>query len=100
MTYEWKDGREKGNRLGFIAQEVAEILPQVVNTSGEFYTMQYAPLTAVLVEAIQEQQQQIEKQQAVIQQLQAQTAQIDELKAMMTALQAKINTNNLTQDSE
>jgi hypothetical protein len=62
--------------------------------------MQYAPLTAVLVEAIQEQQQQIEKQQAVIQQLQAQTAQIDELKAMMTALQAKINTNNLTQDSE
>jgi len=100
VTYDWKDGREKGNRLGFIAQEVAEILPQVVNTTGEYYTMQYAPLTAVLVEAIQEQQQQIEKQQAVIEQLQKQTAQIDELKAMMTALQAQINENNQQKNSE
>jgi hypothetical protein len=100
VTYEWKDNREKGNRLGFIAQEVDEVLPQVIDKTGEFYTMQYAPLTAVLVEAIQEQQQQIEKQQAVIQQLQTQTAQIDELKAMMVQLQAQINTNNSTKDSE
>ena len=100
VTYEWKDGREKGNRLGFIAQEVAEILPEVVDKTGEFYTMQYAPLTAILVEAIQEQQKEIDEQKKIIQQLQAQTAQIDELKEMMVQLQAQVSTNNLRKDSE
>ncbi len=100
VTYDWKDGREKGTRLGFIAQEVDEVLPQVIDKSGEFYTMQYAPLTAVLVEAIQEQQEQIEQQEKLIQQLQTQTAQIEELKTMMTELQAQIKTNNSATVSE
>ena len=59
VNYKWKDGREKGTRMGFIAQEANEVIPEVV-TEGEIYSMQYAPVTALLVEAIKEQQQQIE----------------------------------------
>jgi hypothetical protein len=59
VNYKWKDGREEGTRMGFIAQEANEVIPEVV-TEGETYSMQYAPVTALLVEAIKEQQQQID----------------------------------------
>ena len=45
--------------MGFIAQEAVEIIPEVVDKSGEYYTMQYAPVTALLVEAVKEQQKMI-----------------------------------------
>ncbi len=99
VTYEWKDGREKGNRLGFIAQEVAPILPEVVNTNdANHYTMQYAPITAVLVEAVKEQQQIIDNQQKEINELKAQAAKIQqmeaqnaEMKAMLEQIQGQLN---------
>ena len=59
VTYQWKDRREAGDRMGFIAQEVEPILPEVVDNENDHYTMQYAAITAVLVEAIKEQQQEI-----------------------------------------
>jgi cell shape-determining protein MreC len=51
--------------------------------------MQYAPITAVLVEAIKEQQQIIEKQQAEIDALKAQNAKINQLEAMLMELKAE-----------
>jgi hypothetical protein len=90
VTYTWRDNREEGNRLGFIAQEVAPVLPEVVNTKDKDHlTMQYAPITAVLVEAIKEQQQIIEKQQAEIDALKAQNAKINQLEAMLMELKAE-----------
>ncbi len=61
VNFEWKDpaSLEKGLRMGFIAQEAAEIIPEVVDNTGEYYTMQYAPVTALLVEAVKEQQKMI-----------------------------------------
>jgi hypothetical protein len=58
VNFEWKesDSKEKGIRMGFIAQEAEAIVPEVVNTEGEYLLMQYAPITALLVEAIKEQQ--------------------------------------------
>ncbi len=63
VFYEWNDPntREKGRRIGFIAQETSKVLPEVVDETGEFFTMQYAPITALLVEAVKEQQKSIEK---------------------------------------
>ena len=63
VNYKWKDpkNRSEGKQIGFIAQEVNEILPEVVDNSGEYYSMQYAPITALLVEAIKEQQELIEE---------------------------------------
>ena len=57
VTYEWKDNSvEKGTKMGFIAQETVEVIPEVVdhNKETDHYTMQYAPITALLVEAVKE----------------------------------------------
>jgi hypothetical protein len=58
VTYEWKDPEkhEKGRKLGFIAQEAVGIVPEVVdyNIENDSYSMQYASVTAVLVEAVKE----------------------------------------------
>jgi hypothetical protein len=50
------------NQLGFIAQDVQKILPQIVmyDDSTDSYSMDYAKLIPVLVEAIKEQQTQID----------------------------------------
>jgi hypothetical protein len=48
--------------LGFIAQEVEKVLPEVVqteNTTEGFKSVQYDKVVALLVEAIKEQQKQI-----------------------------------------
>ncbi len=58
VTYEWKntEKHESGRRMGFIAQETDDIIPEVVDYSKEndHYSMQYAPITALLVEAVKE----------------------------------------------
>jgi hypothetical protein len=56
VQFEWRDttNHEEGIRIGFIAQQVKDVLPEVVDKKGEYYSMQYAPITALLVEAIKE----------------------------------------------
>jgi hypothetical protein len=50
-----------GNQIGFVAQEVEQVLPEVVSTDEEGYKfLDYTKLTAVLVEAIKEQNAQIQ----------------------------------------
>jgi len=48
-------------QLGFIAQEVREIIPQAYAEDGSFIGLQDRPIIAALVKAIQEQQQQIDE---------------------------------------
>ena len=86
VTYQWKDGREEGDRMGFIAQEVETILPQVVDNKNDHYTMQYAPITAVLIEAVKEQQQTIKAQQNEIIQLKRLEKEVQDLKKNLEAL--------------
>jgi len=87
VTYQWKDGREKGERIGFIAQEVESILPEVVDNQNDHYTMQYAPVTALLVEAVKIQQAQIDQLKAENELLKAQVAKIDQIEAMLEQIQ-------------
>jgi hypothetical protein len=57
-------------QVGFIAQEVEEVLPEVVATGDSGYkSVSYQNLSAVLVEAVKEQQRLIEAQQAQIERL-------------------------------
>jgi hypothetical protein len=57
----------EGAQIGFIAQEVEQVLPQLVLSNREGYlSVDYSHITPVLVEALKEQQQQIETQQASI----------------------------------
>lgn len=63
VTYKWKEDQDGETKLGFIAQELEQIVPEVVSTANdEMKTrgVNYAELIPVLVKAIQEQQQVIE----------------------------------------
>jgi hypothetical protein len=62
VKFDWKDDGQKDN-YGFIAEEVDEILPNLVShdSNGKAQGIQYSKMTAVLLEAIKEQQVQIEE---------------------------------------
>jgi hypothetical protein len=68
VSYYWKDelNRDNDKHIGFIAQEAVTIVPEVVGNNGGSYSMQYAPVTALLVEAFKEQQRTIESMQSTI----------------------------------
>jgi hypothetical protein len=59
-TYDWKEGFEemhshKGNDVGVIAQEIEEILPQIVtNRDNGYKAVQYEKIVPLLIEAIKE----------------------------------------------
>jgi hypothetical protein len=68
--------------IGFIAQEVEAVIPDLVTETNEgIKTVSYSRVTAVLVETIKEQQAQIDAQQF----------QIEELKNMVNLLAEKLN---------
>ena len=68
-TYDWKVENKdihgfEGNDVGVIAQEIEEVLPQLVTTRETGYkAVKYDKLVALLIEGIKEQQLQIEKLQ-------------------------------------
>ncbi len=64
VNFEWKkpETHREGLQMGFIAQESIDIIPEVVDGKSEYMSMEYAPITALLVEAIKEQQKIIDQQ--------------------------------------
>jgi hypothetical protein len=66
-TYDWKSELKdihgfEGNDVGVIAQEIEEVLPQLVQTRDNGYkAVKYDKLVALLIEGIKEQQTQIEE---------------------------------------
>ena len=57
-SYRWKDNNEPD--IGLIAQELEEVIPELVKTDNNGYkSIVYQKLTAVLIEAVKEQQQEI-----------------------------------------
>jgi len=71
VNFYWRDPEEgmESLQMGFIGQEAEKIIPEVVTADSEHYSMQYSPITALLVEAIKEQQEQIEAMKAEIEEL-------------------------------
>ncbi len=75
VNYEWRReefpdrGFGEGNKIGLIAQEVEDIVPEVVKKQGDgYYSVDYGRLTPILIGAVQE-------QQATIKELKSQLAQ-------------------------
>ena len=59
-----------GPQIGFIAQDVEKIIPEVVSTDGSGYeAIDYSKITPVLAEAIKEQQKQIDELRAEVESL-------------------------------
>jgi molecular chaperone GrpE (heat shock protein) len=73
VTFTWKANPEYGTRIGFIAQEFEKIIPELsfTNPVDGYKGINYAEVTAVLVEAVKEQQKQIEALKAENSQLKA-----------------------------
>ena len=59
VDYTWKESEEKSK--GVIAQELQEVFPELVSESGSGLSVNYNGLIGVLIEAIKEQQKQIDK---------------------------------------
>lgn len=98
VTYQWKEDSLGETKLGFIAQELEQIVPEVVtiaNDSMQTRGVNYAELIPVLVKAIQEQQAIIEAQkaQAVAQQndLEKYKVQTNTQEERLASLEAKLN---------
>ncbi|HRH25354.1 MAG TPA: tail fiber domain-containing protein [Parcubacteria group bacterium] len=74
VNYTWKNDETNKKNIGFIAQEVMEVLPEVVNKNNEgYYTVNESSVNAVLVEAVKELK-----------------AENDDLKARLERLEAKL----------
>ncbi len=71
VTYNWKDtDKDQSQQIGVIAQEVETVYPQIVSSDDEGYkSVDYGKLSAVLLEAVKEQQNQIEELKARIEAL-------------------------------
>ena len=108
VSYNWKDNDDKKLQLGFIAQDVEKIVPEIVTKSGisdeEFerlekkgekvtdtYGMQYTGLIPVLVKAIQEQQKVIEDRSIRITQLEEKLQKMNDLEARLSLIEALMN---------
>ena len=61
VYYDWIDGHNAGS-VGVIAQEMEQVLPEVVTTNDKgLKTVSYGNIVGVLIEAIKEQQVRIEE---------------------------------------
>jgi hypothetical protein len=59
-TYAWKD-KDNERHVGVVAQEVKKILPEAVKKNEDgYYSVAYGNMVALLIEAIKEQQKQID----------------------------------------
>ena len=90
VSFRWRAGElagqgfPKGRKVGFIAQEVARVLPEVVTTDENGYqSVEYANLTALLAGAIRELK---AEQDAEIADLEAEN---DKLRLRLEALEAR-----------
>lgn len=67
VSFNWKSNGEKS--LGFIAQDVEKVLPELVSGAEGNKAVAYGNIVAVLVEAVKEQQKQIDDLKIQIQEL-------------------------------
>jgi hypothetical protein len=76
VSYEWKTeeyggrGFEEGRQIGFIAEDVERVIPELVRTDEMGYkALAYDKLVPVLVEAVKQQQREIGEKDARIEKL-------------------------------
>lgn len=93
------------NQLGFIAQEVEAVIPHVVRTDSEGYkAVDYAKITALLTQAIKEQQDIIDTQKATIasqeKSIELQANRIDKLAAQTNQILSLMQSSDLVEIEE
>ncbi len=86
ITYQWntEDYPERkfegGTHLGFIAQEVEKVMPELVRTNSKGYkSVNYTKVSTILVEAVKEQQRMIEERDHKISDLEERIERLESL---------------------
>jgi hypothetical protein len=95
VTYNWKSQPTSNHMVGFIAQELEQIVPEAVvapKAAGEYYGVKYEELIPVLTKAIQEQQAQIEALKTANAKLQAQASGTAQARAELQDVKASLQT--------
>ncbi|GEM_PF-2125715 len=90
VEYEWIDKKKCGTglQIGFLAQELKKVFPELVRFDGKSYAVQYAPLTAVLAEAMKELNARNKALQSENDKL---AAELKKLKEMVLKIQSQLN---------
>lgn len=95
VRYDWKDELKTGNRVGFIAQEVEKVLPELVVTKKDgFKAVNYAEMSAVLVEAVKELSRQITELKRENSDLKAELTKAEELESRLAKIEAMLATDD------
>ena len=88
-TFNMKGDEQKKNHIGFIADELQELLPKkfegVVDKSGEYLGINYGKMTAVLIKALQETLNKVEHLEASVYELQEELKEYKKPKAKAKA---------------
>jgi len=69
VYYVHKDDKSNKKQIGFVAQDIKKAVPELISGEEGSYMLNYGQLTAVLVNAIKEQQKEIEILKAEIKNL-------------------------------
>ena len=72
MTFRYKSDNTRASQFGLIAEEVAEVNPDLVvrDKNGEIYTVRYEAVNVMLLNEFLKEHREVEEQQATIAQLQ------------------------------
>jgi len=91
VSYAKEDDPDRVRQIGIIAQELEQVYPELVSTDEQgMKAVAYANLSAVLIEAVKEQQAQIQQQQAEIAALRVTLAQQDTKLRQLSDLAARV----------
>ncbi len=109
VTFNWKQDEfpdinfDDRNHVGFIAQEVELVVPQVVSTAGDEMqtkSIAYSDLVPVLTKAIQEQQAEIEALKAQNAMLTGKVTELNQLKAEVENLKKSLRLGKQLTDNK
>ena len=97
VRYDWNRpefpdrGFSDRRQLGFIAQEVNEVLPEVVTEGSDGYlALDYSKLTPVLAGAVQELATRVDEQQEEIEELRSRVAELEQVRRDVAILKASL----------
>ncbi|WP_425390263.1 tail fiber domain-containing protein [Ekhidna sp.] len=95
VSYQWKDESiAMQNQIGVIAQEVEEVYPEFVHTNDKgMKAVNYAQMTAVLIEAIKELNAKVEKLESENSSLKASLSEVETLRKEMDQLMKMLGAN-------
>ena len=76
ITFKWNKDKypeknfDEGKQIGLIAQEVEEVVPEIVRTDADGYkSIDYSKLSVILLEAVKDLQKTVSEQQELIEKL-------------------------------